>query len=314
MDNQIKKLYKEIKEKKISPDKAIQLLKQIKNKSITQNNKNLIIVSEDKVIHKIQAILVNKVSQILKVKKEDIDIDSELSEYGFDSITYTTLANELNHGYGFELTPTIFFEHPNLRSFTEYMLKEHREAFQEAEREEERKQPGSIEEEEKIDKQSIRPRFVKTVKFSKIEREPLAIIGISGVFPGAKDVKEFWENLLEGKDSITEIPGDRWDWKKYYGNPGESGNKTSIKWGGFIEGVYEFDPLFFGISPREAELMDPQQRLLMTYVWKAIEDAGYSAESISGSKTGIFVGTANSGYGERNTYQIKGLKAFRLQD
>ncbi|MCG8508522.1 MAG: polyketide synthase, partial [Rhodospirillales bacterium] len=73
-------------------------------------------------------------------------------------------------------------------------------------------------------------------------------------------------------------------------------NKTNIKWGGFIDGVGEFDPLFFGISPREAELMDPQQRLLMTYVWLALEDAGYSASSLSGSSTGIFIGTTISGY------------------
>ncbi|MCP4156768.1 MAG: polyketide synthase, partial [bacterium] len=58
------------------------------------------------------------------------------------------------------------------------------------------------------------------------------------------------------------------------------------------------DPLFFGISPREAELMDPQQRLLMLYVWKAIEDAGYCAKSLSGTQTGIFVGTGISGYSE----------------
>ncbi|MBQ4797529.1 hypothetical protein F9U41_26300, partial [Pectobacterium versatile] len=58
----------------------------------------------------------------------------------------------------------------------------------------------------------------------------------------------------------------------------------------------EFDPLFFGISPREAELMDPQQRLLMTHVWKVIEDAGYSASSLSGSALGIYVGTGNTGY------------------
>jgi len=112
----------------------------------------------------------------------------------------------------------------------------------------------------------------------------------------AKDINEFWRNLVEGKDCITEIPKDRWDWQEYYGDPAKEANKTNIKWGGFIEGVDEFDPLFFGISPREAELMDPQQRLLMTYIWKAIEDAGYSAQSLSGSNTAIFVGTGSSGY------------------
>ncbi|MCP4686175.1 MAG: polyketide synthase, partial [bacterium] len=68
--------------------------------------------------------------------------------------------------------------------------------------------------------------------------------------------------------------------------------------GGFIDGIGDFDPMFFGISPREAELMDPQQRLLMLYVWKAIEDAGCSAKSLSGTQTGIFVGTGISGYSE----------------
>ncbi|MEA2959171.1 MAG: polyketide synthase PksN, partial [Alphaproteobacteria bacterium] len=126
--------------------------------------------------------------------------------------------------------------------------------------------------------------------------EAVAVIGMSGRFPLAADLAAFWDNLVAGRDCIGEIPKQRWDWRALYGDPSREANKTNIKWGGFIEGVDEFDPLFFGISPREAELMDPQQRLLMMYVWKAIEDAGYSAASLAGSRTALLVGTASSGY------------------
>ncbi|MDR4204823.1 beta-ketoacyl synthase N-terminal-like domain-containing protein, partial [Bacillus spizizenii] len=80
------------------------------------------------------------------------------------------------------------------------------------------------------------------------------------------------KSLKEGKDRMTEIPKDRWDWREYEGNTAKEVNKTNVKWGGFIEGIADFDPLFIGISPREAEQMEHQQRLLLTYDWKAIED------------------------------------------
>ncbi|MCP4113199.1 MAG: SDR family NAD(P)-dependent oxidoreductase, partial [Desulfobacteraceae bacterium] len=128
--------------------------------------------------------------------------------------------------------------------------------------------------------------------------EPVAIVGMSGRFPMAEDLNKFWQNLAEGRDCITEIPEERWNWRAYYGDPATEANRTNIRWGGFIEGVDEFDPLFFGISPREAELMDPQQRLLMIYAWKALEDAGYSVQTLSGTRTAIFVGTGASGYNE----------------
>src|SRR5436305_4397118 len=130
--------------------------------------------------------------------------------------------------------------------------------------------------------------------------EPIAIIGMSGAFPQAPDVQSLWRNLLESRDCIGEIPASRWDWQTYFGNPTTSNpNKTNIKWAGVIESVELFDPLFFGISPREAEQMDPPQRLLMTHIWKAIEDAGYAASSLSATNTALFVGSTNSVYHER---------------
>ena len=257
-------------------------------------------------MEKVQGILMRGVSKLLKVKLEDIDVESELTEYGFDSISLTQFANALNQEYKLELTPTIFFEYPTLHGFAEYLVNEYQRVFgsqYEAAASSEIPAPAMPDmaensETEPLSKRRRRSRFTEITQSSckEWEADAIAIVGMSGIFPQARDLDEFWQNLVAGKDCITEIPKDRWDWEEYYGDPATEANKTNIKWGGFIDGVAEFDPLFFGISPREAELMDPQQRLLMTYVWKAIEDAGYSAQRLSGTKTGIFVGTANSGY------------------
>ncbi|MCY9087828.1 non-ribosomal peptide synthetase [Bacillus inaquosorum] len=253
---------------------------------------------------KLEASLIEMVGAILKVNTDDIDVNTELSEYGFDSVTFTVFTNKINEAYQLELTPTIFFEYGSIQSLAEYLIDEHEATFvQEVEKSEGQEELQTIS--STVPKITTRSkhRFKQPV-IAKEERskkqtadfEPIAIVGISGRFPGAKDIDEFWRNLEEGKDSITEVPNDRWDWREHYGNPDTDVNKTDIKWGGFIDGVEEFDPLFFGISPREANYVDPQQRLLMTFVWKALEDAGCSPQSLSGTGTGIFVGTGNTGY------------------
>ncbi|MDN4088233.1 SDR family NAD(P)-dependent oxidoreductase [Paenibacillus polymyxa] len=254
---------------------------------------------------KVQIAMMQAVSKLLKVKLEDIDAYVELSEYGFDSILLTQFANNINHLYRLELTPAVFFEYTTLHDFCRYLVDEYAtllgEQFVVQTRTEPAVQNEEDDREDSIRSRRQRSRFANENVLAMPQQtqagsEPIAIVGISGVFPMARDVDEFWKNLEEGRDCITEIPEDRWDWKAYYGDPAEETNKTNIKWGGFIDGIYEFDPLFFGISPREAALMDPQQRLLMTYIWKAIEDAGIQAARLSGSRTGIFAGTANSGY------------------
>ncbi|MCX7921058.1 MAG: SDR family NAD(P)-dependent oxidoreductase [Clostridia bacterium] len=263
----------------------------------------------ESLMDKVQADLMQMVSKALKVKLNDIEPDTELNEYGFDSITFTEFANKLNDQYKLDLTPTIFFEYTTLHSLVKHLVEEYRSAFalkfDEPQRTEVRVSAveGNGQEPAEVSLPSIKSssRFRQSMVLNRSETrttgpEPIAIIGMSGRFPMAEDINQFWQQLLGEKDCITEIPKNRWDWRAYYGDPSKEANKTNIKWGGFIDGVDEFDPMFFGISPREAELMDPQQRLLMVYAWKAIEDAGYSPQSLSGTKTGIFVGTAGSGY------------------
>lgn len=120
-------------------------------------------------------------------------------------------------------------------------------------------------------------------------RQGIAIIGMSGRFPDAENVSDFWENLKGGRDSVTEVPIDRgWDINDYYDRNPQTPGKTYSKWGAFIAGADQFDPSFFRISPREAELMDPSERLFLQEAWKAIEDSGYAPKRLSGRRWGVF--------------------------
>ncbi|MCX7293775.1 SDR family NAD(P)-dependent oxidoreductase, partial [Janthinobacterium sp.] len=142
--------------------------------------------------------------------------------------------------------------------------------------------------------------------------DPVVIVGMSGVFPMADDIDQFWANLRDGRDCMSEIPPDRWDWREHYGDPTKEENKTNIKSGGFISGVDHFDPLFFGISPKEAEAMDPQQRLLMLHVWNCIEDAGQAPASLAGTRTAVLVGTGPTGYIELMTRANIAIEGYTI--
>ncbi|MCP4143368.1 MAG: hypothetical protein GY755_24285, partial [Chloroflexi bacterium] len=191
---------------------------------------------------KIQQMLLQAVCKLLKLRIEDLDVDTELSEYGFDSITLTDFANRLNQKYKLELTPTVFFEYPTIESFARYLSEEHQAVFAEKFAVRMQSQKGEapkVEFEEGGEKPRLRSRFAKTmissVSESKVS-EPVAIVGMSGQFPMAGNIEEFWNNLKNEKDCIEEIPRDRWDWEKLYGDPQKEANKTNIKFGGFIEG------------------------------------------------------------------------------
>ncbi|WP_439657532.1 SDR family NAD(P)-dependent oxidoreductase [Lentzea sp. HUAS TT2] len=236
--------------------------------------------------------LIGMAAAVLRLPANRIEGSRELSRYGVDSLSLTELVTAVNARFGLDLDPTILFEHPALSGFADFLLEHHADRVSAPERIEE--QPPAPEQEPPAPEQAEQPAPVAAPHPSG--QDPIAVIGMSGRFPQARDIAEFWQNLLDGRDCIGEIPADRWDWRECFGDPVTEPNTSNVKWGGFIDGVGDFDPLFFDISPREAELMDPQQRLLLLYAWKALEDAGYSAESVEGSNTAIVIGTASTGY------------------
>jgi acyl transferase domain-containing protein/SAM-dependent methyltransferase len=129
-------------------------------------------------------------------------------------------------------------------------------------------------------------------------REPIAVIGVGLRFPGpANDPESFWELLRQGRDTVREVPADRWDTEAFYDPDPEKPGKMYTRHGAFLERVDLFDPHLFGISPREAVTMDPQQRLLLEVAWEALEHAGQAPDGLLDSPTGVFLGMGNSDYG-----------------
>ncbi|MCP4994171.1 MAG: hypothetical protein GY934_10375, partial [Gammaproteobacteria bacterium] len=123
-----------------------------------------------------------------------------------------------------------------------------------------------------------------------IQETDVAVIGMSGRFPGAANLAEYWHNLKEGLCAITEIPPERWEVTRFYDPDRQAPTKSYSKWGGFLTDIDTFDPLFFNISPAEAEVMDPQQRLVLEEAYHALEDAGYGQRSAARRACGLYVG------------------------
>jgi amino acid adenylation domain-containing protein len=272
---------------------------------------------KSQLLAKFQQDLLALAGTILKISVKDIDLNDDISEYGFDSISFTELTNQINEKYSLDLTPAIFFEYPSMEAFSQFLcdqyfenlLDYYMESFQTVSPASPKMEMAEVTDVVEI---KLKSRFIEPVTVREVPRllakMPIAIIGMSGVMPQSADLESFWQHLESGDDLITEVPYDRWDWQAYYGDPTIETNKTKAKWGGFLPEVDKFDPLFFGISPREAELMDPQQRLFLETVWKTIEDAGYKASDLSGTKTGLFVGVATHDYDEllrKNVHDIE---------
>ena len=124
-------------------------------------------------------------------------------------------------------------------------------------------------------------------------REEVAIIGMAGHFPGAKDISQFWHNLCEGIESIETFTPEQLSASGVDSATLE--NPAWVNKGAVMEGADFFDATFFGFSPLEAEIMDPQHRVFLECAWEALEDAGYDPETYHG-RIGVFGGVALNTY------------------
>lgn len=241
---------------------------------------------------------------VKKIVADDLQLlPSELQEkvplenYGMDSVLAMRLTNTLEASFG-PLSKTLFFEYQTLAALAGFLAKAFPNMFVKPD---ETAIKTAISQAASDNSPARRPLNIPTkgtrvTARTKAKNEEVAIVGVSGRYPQAESLAEFWQNLCAGKDCIEEIPSERWRESTYFDPERNRTGKTYSKWGGFLKNVDKFDPLFFSISPKEAELMDPQERLFLETVWHTIEDAGYRKETLEGNKVGIYVGAMWSQY------------------
>ncbi|MFI1223258.1 MULTISPECIES: SDR family NAD(P)-dependent oxidoreductase [unclassified Streptomyces] len=214
-------------------------------------------------------------SGALSIPVDRLKARTSFEEYGIDSIRVTRLNKILEEGYG-SLPTSLLFTYKDLESLARHLTTVRRTQL---------------------------PKEPRTVGPPAAAAAPapaavgdIAVIGISGRYPQAPTLERFADNLAAGRDSITEIPAERWDHRDY--------PEVACRWGGFLDDALGFDPSFFHLSPNAAAYMDPQERQFVQAVWHCLEDAGYTPEALADPEAGdrrgnvaVYAGVTFNEYG-----------------
>jgi acyl transferase domain-containing protein/acyl carrier protein len=245
-------------------------------------------------VEQLQQQLKTILAAVVRVDARTIDADQPFVEFGLDSFLGAELIVAINKKYGTDLSHIVVFDYPTVREFSRFLEREIK------------KLPGQTNQPlaalpftPHLDSHPILTKRIRGRTTSRHQASPddkIAIIGMSGRYPKANDLKQYWAHLVEGRNCIDEVPSTRWDVNRYYDPDRSKKDKTYSKWLGAVDDIDSFDPLFFRLSPHEAEHMDPQHRLFLQESYRAFEDAGYSPDALSNRKCGVYLGISTNEY------------------
>ncbi len=202
----------------------------------------------------------------------EIDLDRGFADLGGTSLSANRFVNELERRLGLTVPVMRVFEYPTLRMFLRYLI----------EGAQARQSPA----------RPARTRSEAAVSETIRAGHDIAIVGMACRFPGARNIDEFWANLLDGRDSITILRSDQLS----PAVPPELGDDPRyVRAAGLIDQPYGMDAEFFGVNPMEAKLTDPQQRVLLETAWQALEHAGEAVGRLP-ERTAVYAGTEDNSY------------------
>ena len=211
------------------------------------------------------------------LKVEQVSVTGTFFEWGGQSLMLPSMEIQLNELFPNQFAMVDLFQHPTIESLARHLDSQASGG-----------QSGSQNGGQRTAAKSHTPMHINP-------NEPIAIVGMSGRFPGAESVDEFWDNLKGGVESIrrlseaellaANVPLDKIRDPKY------------VPVTASLDGVEMFDAEFFGVSPREANITDPQHRLFLESAWSALEDAGYDPAQTD-RRIGVFAGARPNSYRE----------------
>ncbi|KJY25621.1 type I polyketide synthase, partial [Streptomyces sp. NRRL S-495] len=215
---------------------------------------------------------------------EAVDPDRTFKDLGFDSVASVEFRDRLAGSVGRALPTSLVYDRPTPRAVAAFL----------AERPDAAGAAAGV-------AAGVAAGAARGTAASREEDDPIAVVALSGRWPGGADTPEqLWELLRDGRDAIGPFPENRgWDLDALFDPDGERPGTSYTRQGGFLYDADEFDGAFFGLPPREAAATDPQQRLLLESAWELTERAGIVPAALRGSRTGVFVGVMPQDYGPR---------------
>ncbi|HEX3126702.1 MAG TPA: beta-ketoacyl synthase N-terminal-like domain-containing protein, partial [Thermoanaerobaculia bacterium] len=217
----------------------------------------------------LRSLIASRLAARLRIDPGEVDLRERFNRQGLDSAGATALIAELSAELGRPLSPTLVWAHPSVEELARHLSG--------------------------VAGGSTARQADRTLGRTS---EPIAIVGMACRFPQSPNPQAFWRLLRDGVDATRTVPPDRWDADALYDPDPQAPDTINTRRGAFLDRVDLFDPMFFGISPREACEMDPQQRLALELAWEALEDAGIPPRSLSGTRTGVFMGVIFRDYAD----------------
>ncbi|MEV6937797.1 SDR family NAD(P)-dependent oxidoreductase, partial [Streptomyces sp. NPDC051132] len=254
--------------------------------------------------------LVQVLTDTLGRRPAGLDQDTGFDRLGLDSLATQQVRARLERTYG-ELPATLVFTHKNIRSLSAYLAGRHPTAGPTTLPTEPTPTTGPPAPVPHSSASFTHPSAPGSGSSASVREDDIAIVGMSGRYPHARSVAEFWRNLVEGRDCVDEMPLDRPGFRRYAQAARRRYGDAWHRWGGWLDDVDAFDAPFFRLSPVQARYLDPQQRLFLEVAWECVEDAGYTPDTLADpaagdqrGAVGVFAGVTY------NSYQLFGSAAL----